>query len=74
MASFGKPNHLEAVFKKLLDLHNWTHYLGDKLNCPTSKYVEIQKYKILISEELNMTMKFLTESRVKLLMPASCES
>lgn len=71
---FCNAVNLEAVFKKLTELHNWMHHQGDKLNCPTSNYEEIQKYRILLSEELSMTMKFLTESGVKVLMPASCES
>lgn len=71
MVSFGNPVNFEAVFKKLTDLHSWTHHQGDMVNCPTSKHVGIQKYRILLSEELSVTMKFLTESRIKVIMPAS---
>lgn len=74
MAAFCYPVNLEALFEKLLDLNSWTHHQGDKLNCPTSKYVEIQKHCVLLSEELNVTVEFMTESRVKVLMPARCES
>lgn len=46
---------------------------GEIFNC-SSKYIEIQKYWILFSEGLSMSMNFLTENKVTVVIPASYES